>query len=47
LLPGVESIRGFAHAAGFAAARRCLRFLVCRFQCVKVVAMTLSEGFLW
>ena len=28
LLPGVESIRGFAHAAGFAAARRCLRFLV-------------------
>jgi len=27
LLPGVESIRGFAHAAGFAAARRCLRFL--------------------
>jgi len=28
LLPGVESIRGFAHAAGFAAARRCLQFLV-------------------
>jgi len=28
LLPGVESIRGFALAAGFAAARRCLRFLV-------------------
>jgi len=28
LLPGVESIRGLAHAAGFAAARRCLRFLV-------------------
>ena len=24
----VDSIRGFAHAAGFAAARRCLRFLV-------------------
>jgi len=23
--------RGFAHAAGFAAARRCLRFLVCLF----------------
>jgi len=28
LLPSVESIRGFAHAAGFAAARRCLQFLV-------------------
>jgi len=28
LLPSVNSIRGFAHAAGFAAARRCLRFLV-------------------
>jgi len=28
LLPSVESIRGFAHAAGFAAARRFLRFLV-------------------
>jgi len=28
LLPSVDSIRGFAHAAGFAAARRCLRFLV-------------------
>jgi len=27
LLPSVDSIRGFAHAAGFAAARRCLRFL--------------------
>ena len=26
--PYVDSIRGFAHAAGFAAARRCLRFLV-------------------
>ena len=24
----VDSIRGFAHAAGFAAVRRCLRFLV-------------------
>jgi len=23
-------VRGFAHAAGFAVARRCLRFLVCR-----------------
>jgi len=30
LLPGVESIRGFVHAAGFAAARRCLLFLVRR-----------------
>jgi len=29
LLPGVEIIRGFAYAAGFAAARRCLRFLDC------------------
>jgi len=28
LLPSVESIRGFAHAASFAAARRCIRFLV-------------------
>jgi len=28
LLPSVDSIGGFAHAAGFAAARRCLRFLV-------------------
>jgi len=28
LLPSVDSIMGFAHAAGFAAARRCLRFLV-------------------
>ena len=27
-LPSVGSIRGFAHAAGVAAARRCLRFLV-------------------
>jgi len=27
-LPSVDSIRGLAHAAGFAAARRCLRFLV-------------------
>ena len=27
-LPSVDRIRGFAHAAGFAAARRCLRFLV-------------------
>ena len=31
LASGVESIRGFAHAAGFAAARRCLRFLVTLF----------------
>jgi len=28
LRSSVESIRGFAHAAGFAAARRCLQFLV-------------------
>jgi len=28
LLPSVDSIRGFAHAAGFATARRCLQFLV-------------------
>jgi len=28
VLPSNDSIRGFAHAAGFAAARRCLRFLV-------------------
>jgi len=28
-LPSVESIRGFAHAAGFAAAWRYLQFLVC------------------
>ena len=28
MLPSVDSIRGFAHAADFAAARRCLRFLV-------------------
>ena len=27
-LPSVDSIRGFAHAADFAAAGRCLRFLV-------------------
>jgi len=27
LLPSVDSISGFAHAAGFAAAWRCLRFL--------------------
>jgi len=27
-LPSVDSIRGFAHAAGFAAALRCLWFLV-------------------
>jgi len=28
LLPSVDSISGFAHAAGFAAARRRLRILV-------------------
>jgi len=28
LLPSVDSISGFAHAAGFAAAGRCLWFLV-------------------
>jgi len=28
LFPTVDSIMGFAHAASFAAARRCLRFLV-------------------
>ena len=28
----VESIRGFVHAAGFAAAWRCLQFVVTRFQ---------------
>jgi len=28
LLPSVDSISGFAHASGIAAARRCLRFLV-------------------
>jgi len=27
-LPAVDSIRGFANAVGFAAARRCLQFLV-------------------
>ena len=27
-LPSVDSIRDFAHAADFASARRCLRFLV-------------------
>jgi len=37
LLPSVESIRGFEHAASFAAAWPCLRFLVlyfnfCRFK---------------
>jgi len=31
LLHTVDSIRGFAHAAGFAAALRCLQFLVCLF----------------
>ena len=31
-----ENIRGFAHAAGFAAARRCLRFLVCLFVSLSV-----------
>jgi len=29
LAPTVDSIRSFAHAAGFAAARRCLRSIVC------------------
>jgi len=27
-IPSVDSVRGFAHAASFAAARQCLRFLV-------------------
>jgi len=31
-LPTFDSIRGFAHAAGFAAARRCLRFLVSKYR---------------
>ena len=36
------SIRGFAHAAGFAAARRCLRFLVlsaCLFVCLSITLL--------
>ena len=38
MLPSVDSIRGFVHAAGFAAARRCLRFLVCvSFEPARVV----------
>ena len=31
-LPSVGSIRGFAHAAGVAAVRRCLRFLILNFS---------------
>jgi len=42
LLPSVESIRGFAHAAGFAAARRCLPFLVV----VVVVIIIIIHSFL-
>jgi len=36
------SIRGFAHAVGFAAARRCLRFLVlsaCLFVCLSITLL--------
>jgi len=36
LLPGVESIMGFARAAGFAVAWRCLRFLVFKFSILMV-----------
>ena len=32
-LPTFDSIRGFAHAAGFASAWRCLRFLVMASLC--------------
>jgi len=35
-LPTVESIRGFAHAAGFAAARQCLQLLVVSALCACV-----------
>ena len=34
--PTVDSIRGFAHAAGFAAARRCLQFLVSIASCLNL-----------
>jgi len=44
LLPSVESIRGFVHAAGFAAPRRCLRFLVTIVICWKMFLWCRLKG---
>jgi len=41
-LPSVESIRGFAHAAGFATARRCLQFLVCIMWFIRTLYETVN-----
>jgi len=40
-----DSITGFAHAAGFAAARRCLRFLVAFCFCVVCLSVVLGLVF--
>ena len=41
MLPSVDSIRGFAHAAGFAAARRRLWFLVEKLNSINALGVGL------
>ena len=42
IVPTVDNIRGFVHAAGFAAARRCLRFLVFCYVSSRYIELTVS-----